>query len=68
MSGFRFRASSNIRFWRAFNESILDLPAAVTPWRGATFFLREPFFSAGGCRSLFFKLPITMLVTNFFSP
>src|SRR5438477_5057062 len=35
---------------------------------GAVFFLRVPFFSAGGCRSLFFKLAITMVVTNFFSP
>src|ERR1039457_7429833 len=31
-SGLRLRASSNNRFWLAFNESVLEIPC-VTPWR-----------------------------------
>ena len=65
-SGLRFRASSNILFWRAFKRIILDTRAYAVA--GAVFLRRAPFFSAGGCRSLFFKLPITIPVTNFFSP
>ena len=42
--------------------------AGVMTAAGVAFFRREPFFSGGGCRSLFFNCPITMLVTNFFSP
>jgi len=65
--GLRFRASSNNRFCFAFKiSSRMSMPALRSGRRGLL--PTGTLLLGGGLRSLFFRLPITMLVTNFFSP